>query len=270
MNPGSYPFRILLLCVAVASFGLILAGCGGEEAPSESVGGPVEVTSETPSTPADVGPALHGTITFSGTPPEREVLETEGDPKCAMMHQDSPLLGDRTVVGPNGGLAYAFVYVKNPPAGEYTSSMGGTPVLDQTKCRYEPHVMGVVAGEDWLVKNSDPTVHNVRSFSRANRAFNISTPPDTDPRSRTFEEPEMEIKMKCDIHPWMQAYMFAMEHPFFATSDTSGAFAIPGLPAGEYTVVAWHEVYGTQEKTVTVDESGAGSIDFTFDAADTD
>jgi len=260
---------VLALCLAV------IAGCGGsgEEAPAgsdpspEAAGTPApEADSAGLSIPEGATGAM-GTVLFEGEPPERTVLETEGDPKCYAMHLDDPLLSDDTVVSEDGGVQWSFVYVKNPPEKDY--SIPEEPaVLDQVACRYTPHVLGLQVGQELSIRNSDETLHNVRAIARENDPFNLGQPASTPPRVKKFDTPEMAIRMKCDVHPWMTAYIFALEHPFFDTTDENGKFVITGLPAGEYTLVAWHEVWGEQEATVSVTDGEMSEATFTFRAAD--
>jgi hypothetical protein len=114
------------------------------------------------------------------------------------------------------------------------------------------------------VLNSDPVTHNVRSFPVRNRAFNFGQPADSGPRDRIFDQPEREIEIQCDIHPWMHAYLFVMEHPFFAVTDDHGGYTIEGLPPGEYSLAIWHEKLGKQERQVTVADKDVAEITFTF------
>jgi len=247
---------LVLLCAAV------LAACGGSDTDnSESDPG----TAPTPSSSAEEdGASLSGAVLFTGPRPERVVLLIESDPNCTMAHADAPLLSDREIVSEDGGVQNVFVYIKEAPAGEYPVPTQQV-ILDQIGCRYIPHVMGVQLGQELRVQNSDPTLHNVRSFARANRPFNNSQPKGAAPRIKKFDKVEMGIRLKCDIHPWMTAFIFAMDHPFFATTDENGAYAISGLPAGEYTLVAWHEKYGEQESLVTISEGEDAVADFAFE-----
>lgn len=212
---------------------------------------------------ATAGPSIVGMAKFEGERPQRAVLQTRADPKCAEMHKDTPLLSKTEVVGENGELAYVFVYVSNPPEGDYAPPSEPV-VLDQVGCEYEPHVFGAVAGQELLIKNSDQTLHNVRSFARRNRPFNLGQPADSEPRSKTYNKEEEAIKFKCDVHPWMTAYMFVLEHPFFGVTGEDGTFEISGLPAGDYELTAWHETYGEQTGSVTVSEDGGAEVSFTF------
>ena len=253
-------FTSLVTAAASAALIITLSGCGGDSSDSGDTG------SEAAAPATDSGSAgsgLSGKISFEGTPPERTAIDTEGDPKCAMMHADAPLLSDKVLVDASGGLANVFLYIDNPPEADYAAPE--TPVvLDQVGCQYTPHVLGVQAGQPLEVHNSDDTLHNVRAVARKNKPVNMAQPAGSKPRMKTFKVAEASIRVKCDIHRWMTAYVFSMDHPFFAVSDDTGAFSIAGLPAGEYTVNAWHESLGEQTGTVTIAEDGSGTIDFSF------
>ena len=129
---------------------------------------------------------------------------------------------------------------------------------------YRPRVQGVRVGQTLRIVNSDSFTHNVYSFARRNRAFNIGQP-GQGTREKVFRRPEPAIKVQCDIHPWMTAYLFVLDHPFFAVSDESGSFAISGLPAGKHTLVAWHEKLGQQETQISV-TSEVTDVNFEFQA----
>ena len=138
--------------------------------------------------------------------------------------------------------------------------------MNQDRCMFKPRVQGVQVGQDFLMKNSDPLIHNVRSFSMRNRPFNIAQPPKTPDRKKVFKRKEKEIMIQCDFHPWMKAYLFVMDHPYFAVTNAKGEYSIKGLPPGKYTLTAWHEELGEQETEITVDASGAAKAAFTFKA----
>lgn len=226
---------------------------------------------ETPALAGTSGSAITGRVVFDGERPKRRPLDTEADPACAAMHADEPLRSDATVVSEDGGVVWAFAYIKNPPKQDYPVPAEAAEI-DQVGCRYVPHVMGMRAGQELDIRNSDDTTHNVRTFPTRgfdgkyiNKTINFGQP-GPGVRTQVFENPEDAIKVKCDIHPWMQAYIFAMDHPYFDTTDENGQFRIPteGLPAGEYEVVVWHEEWGKQSQAVTVGEDGTASADFTY------
>jgi hypothetical protein len=122
-----------------------------------------------------------------------------------------------------------------------------------------------MAGQRLLVKNSDPFLHNVHAAaSESNPPFNIGQPSkNLGGTPLMFLSPD-RMFVKCDVHPWMTAYILVLDNPYFAVTGDHGAFKLPELPPGTYTVTAWHEVYGEQKQRVTVEPGKPMSVDFTF------
>jgi hypothetical protein len=135
--------------------------------------------------------------------------------------------------------------------------------FDQLGCVYSPHVLGIQAGQEVEVVNSDPTLHNVHSLSKANPSFNVAQPKKGMTLTKKFDKEEI-FKVKCEVHTWMGAYMGVFNHPFFAVTGDDGSFSLNKLPAGDYTLEAWHEKYGTQTMKVTVAAADKKTADFTF------
>ncbi len=132
---------------------------------------------------------------------------------------------------------------------------------------FRPRAQGIRVGQEVSMRNGDPFIHNVRSLSSKNRPLNIAQPAGTPDRLKVFKEQEGPITIKCDFHPWMTAHFFVMDHPFFAVTGEEGNFSIKGLPAGEYTLGAWHEKFGDKELTVTVGPQ-AKKVGFLFKAGE--
>ncbi len=198
-------------------------------------------------------PAISGKVTFDGKAKAPGKIDTAGDPACHKMHQEKPLLKeDLPVVGEKGELKNVFVYVKNPPKQDYKAPEEPV-VLTQEGCQYVPHIIGIMVGQPLEIRNSDPTNHNIHAMPKKNEEFNFSQPRKNMKETKKFDKPEMAVPIKCDVHAWMHALAFVMEHPFYAVTDEKGEFAIHGLPAGEYEVVFWHEETKTlPEQTVKV------------------
>jgi plastocyanin len=204
-----------------------------------------------------------GTVTFDGPPPKLMPIDTKADEYCHKMHADAPLFSDEATIGPNGEFAYIFVYVENPPAGDYP--VPSEPLrLNQYGCRYELPVFGMRVGQTIEFVNSDNTTHNVRGFPKFNRVFNFGQPPGLAPRTRAFDKAEMPLKIKCDVHAWMKSHCFVMDHPFFAVTDLEGRYTIGNLPPGTYTVKVWHERLGELHQEVTVGDGSPAEADFTY------
>ena len=210
------------------------------------------------------GAKLSGRVVFKGTPPARRVINMAKDAKCIELHGKKPVLDEDLVVSQTGGVKNAFVRVqRGAPKIDYP--LPDKPaVLDQKDCMFHPRVQGVRVGQKLLVANGDPVTHNVRSFPVLNPAFNFGQPPQTEARERVFERAEREIEIQCDFHLWMHAYIFVMDHPFYAVSEDDGTYAIGGLPPGEYTLEAWHEKLGRLRNSVTVGDIDVADVNFTY------
>src|SRR5262249_43487124 len=135
----------------------------------------------------------------------------------------------------------AFVYLRRGAPKKDYPLPAKPATLDQKGCMFQPRVQGMRVGQPLQVGNADPVTHNVRSFPTLNQAFNFGQPAETRQRERIFDHAEREIEIQCDIHPWMHAYIFVMDHPFYCVSADDGKYTIDGLPPGEYTLESWHE-----------------------------
>jgi hypothetical protein len=124
--------------------------------------------------------------------------------------------------------------------------------------------MGIMVGQPYRILNSDGVLHNIHTLPKVNPAFNKGMPPTLKEASTVFEKPEAVFHVKCDVHPWMSAWVRVFNHPFFSVTGTDGKFTISGLDAGTYEITAWHERLGTQTASVTVAATGAKTHDFKF------
>ncbi len=196
--------------------------------------------------------SVSGTVTYTGAPLRRTPLRMDADPNCAEMHDGKRVLSRDYLIGENGAVENAFVYLREAPEGHENAQPAEAVRLEQRGCFYTPRILGVRTEQDIEIVNDDPTLHNVRALARANRPFNIGQPA-RGTRTKSFRAPEKPIQVKCDVHPWMSAFVFVMEHDFHASTGADGAFRIDGLPTGSHELVFWHEKLG--EQTVTVDVS---------------
>ena len=207
--------------------------------------------------PAGAGVA-RGVVSFKGTPPPGE---DAGGSAC---HRGAPVIHVAPVeVGPGGGLRDVMVYVKDPRAVP-SAAPGGPVVLDQVNCQYVPRVLGVRVGQVLRVRSSDPAMHNVHALSRLNPALNFGMSRPGETRDVSFAAPE-EFTVKCDVHPWMSARVYVLDHPFFAVTGADGRFEITGLPAGECEVVFSHPFLGERTRKVTAADGAAAEVDVTFE-----
>jgi plastocyanin len=208
--------------------------------------------------------SITGTVTFTGTVPKLPAIAMNADVDCAKKHT-TPVTSEMLVLGSGNTMANIMVWVsKGVPAGK-TYPAPQTPVtLDQKGCMYVPHVQGIMVGQAYKILNSDGVLHNVHALPKINAGFNRPMPPTMKEASATFAKPEDLFQIKCDVHPWMMAYVAVFTHPFFSVTGTNGKFTISGLDPGTYTITAWHEKLGTQTATVTVGANETKSQDFKF------
>jgi len=241
---------------------LALVACGKER--QTAADGAAERPGVEPAT-LEGGAIVSGTVTFSGTPPANPPINMAEEPACMAQYDGTPR--DPRVVVTDGRLAHVFVYVKDGLSAAATYQVPATPaVIDQRGCLYHPRVLGLVAGQRLEIRNSDSLLHNIKAVPARNRGFNVSQPAAGMTTERSFSQPEVMIPLECNVHGWMQARVGVLPHPFFAVTGADGGFRIAHLPPGTYTIEAWHETLGTRTATVTVADTAAALLDFTFAA----
>ncbi|HEV7746763.1 MAG TPA: carboxypeptidase regulatory-like domain-containing protein [Pyrinomonadaceae bacterium] len=263
--------KVWLILTIALSLIVLAAACGGSKTPDDNA--PTTPTAGTKPPPSDGG-TVSGTIAFTGAAPAPKKIDTSADPACG---SKNPTLATEDNVVADGKLANVFVYIKDGAAADGTKIDGyawkaDAPVtLDQDGCHYRPHVAGVMVGQKLSIKNSDPTQHNIHFTPKNNPDWNQSQPNGAPELTHSFARSEILVPVKCNQHPWMKAYVGVLKHPLFAVSAADGTFTIKGVPAGTYTLAAWHEGGATgTEKTmqVTVTANGTAKADFAFgDAA---
>ena len=245
---------------------LSLAGCGGgekSEAPKTDAATPA--AGGAAATPDEVnGATVTGKVVFDGAKPTPKTLDMSAVPACMNAHK-TPAKSEEVVVNDNGTLMNAFVWVKAGLPADKTWQVPTTPVaLTQQGCMYTPHVVGAMAGQNLDIKNSDPTNHNIHPMPTTNQDWNESQPPGAPDKMQSFPRQEVLIPVKCNIHPWMKAYIGVVSHPFFAVTGADGTFSIKGLPPGTYTIEVVHEKFGNSEQQITVGAKDSKTLDFTI------
>jgi plastocyanin len=197
---------------------------------------------------------LKGTVVYRGKPDAAVVVDMDQDPGCQALYKSGARRQQQIVVDKQGGLGNVYLYIASGlPDREY--AVPKEPVtIDQRGCWFEPRVMGVMAGQPFAVTNSDPVTHNIHPMPEKNREWNQSQAPGDEPLERRFVRPEVMIPVKCNVHRWMRAWVGVTEHPYFAVTGVDGSFALPALPPGDYTLVAWHEKLGRREERVKLSE----------------
>ncbi len=229
----------------------LLTACGGEqEIPRRPI---------TPLDHATTG-TLRGEVRLDGPALAMKTLRLTSE--CAALHPGALEAGDALVH--DGRVENAFVYVKDG-LGERGFPLPTEPVvIDQKGCLYAPHVVGVQVGQTLAFRNSDQTLHNVHGVPARSPAWNYALAARAADRTVRFRAPEIMVPVRCDVHPWMQAFIGVLDHPYFAVTGPDGHYELPDLPPGEYTVAVWHERFGLQETHVPVEPKGVKEVSFTY------
>lgn len=252
--------RVFFVCSSVLVLALAVScGGGGDQttnlppaAPGAPAGG-----AAAPAASATVA----GKIAFEGTAPPNQKIQMSADPYC---QQHNPNALTEVVTVSDGGLENVIVFVKAAPAGSYPTPT--EPVMiDQHDCHYVPHVFTMQTNQPMKIKNSDATLHNIHAWAEKNMPFNIGQPVQNMETQKTFTTEEVPLPIRCDVHKWMGAFVGVFPHPYHTVSKGGGAYELK-LPAGNYEIVAWHEMYGQQTQMVTVADNGKAELNFTFKA----
>lgn len=208
--------------------------------------------------------SVSGTVTFTGKAPTLRPLAMDADPACAKKHS-APVANEMLLLGSGNTMGNILVSVsKGLPAGKKWPAPSAPVVLDQNGCQYKPHVMGIMVGQPYKILNSDGVLHNIHTLPQINRAFNRAMPATVKEASTSFDKEEPIFHVKCDVHPWMSAYIGVFSHPFFSVTGADGKYTISGLEPGTYEITAWHERLGTQTASITVGASDKKTQDFKF------
>ena len=206
---------------------------------------------------------LKGNVNYKGKIPKKKTLKMDADPICGSSHQGK-VYNESFIIDDNNNLANVMVWLKDV---KYKGELPKTnAVLDQVGCLYTPHVQGIMRGQELLIKNSDATLHNIHSMAKTNTQFNFAMPKVVKEKTVSFDKVEDPFYIKCDVHPWMKAWVAVFDHPYFAVTDKDGNFKIDGIPAGTYEVIAWQEKFKMKKHltaTVTIGE-GETVNNFTF------
>lgn len=208
---------------------------------------------------------ITGVVRFFGNKPKRKRVDTSADPLCGKL---SPKLYVEDALIRNGRLANVVVYLKGEPIDTFSfEAPTATAVLTHTKCRYEPHVLGIREGQALAIVSKDPTHHNTHPNTRLNAEWNRTQAPGAEPFIVRFPLAELFIPVKDNQHPWERAYLGVFSHPFFAISQRDGSYQIGGVPPGHYKLVAWHERFGEQSAEITITSNEMKKLDLSFESS---
>jgi plastocyanin len=217
----------------------------------------VALASAAVTTSADTTGTVTGRIVFEGKMPEMKPFEITADQSkgCCETGKSVDTTDRSLVVSKDNGIANVVVTIEVD--GKEATALTESLKLDQKECRFEPHVSVVPTGTMITFLNSDSIAHNVHTYATKNDSFNQTIAPGAKHEQKLAKKDRIEIK--CDIHPWMNSWLYVADTPYYAITDATGAFEIKGLPAGEYKVEVWHEKLGKGKGKATVDAEGKSS-----------
>lgn len=252
------PRKALLLL-----FVCVIAGCHGGKPAGSADTSPGSALPAYDSSTATA--RVFGSIHFDGKAPVMAPVDPSGSRYCV---QNTKGTTEQTVlVTKDHKLQNVIVYVRTGFEGRSYATPSEPVVLDQQHCIYVPRVVTLMTKQKLNIHNDDPTFHNVHSSGDKNPAFNFAQTTKGEERAVVFEKPEMPIRIGCDLHRWMGAWVGVFDHPFHGTSGSTGDFELK-LPPGKYEIVAWHEKYGEKVMTVDVADKAQVPLNFIFSEKD--
>ena len=240
--------RVLLTYFLVAAFGIS--------------GRPTAAAGQAANTGTANTGTIRGRIRLTGPAPGNAVIRMGRDPMCAKVNAGKRVIQEAVMTSADGGLANVFVRLQGtfPQAPVPTQAV----TIDQSGCAYRPRVIGVRVGQTLQIKNSDAFLHNVHSNSAHNNTFNVGQPVAGQVYQFKPKEEEVMLRIGCDVHSWMNAYVGVVNNPYFAVSSAGGNFEIDNVPAGMRTIQIWHERYGMLTKTVNIKAGAITTVDFAY------
>lgn len=203
-----------------------------------------------------------GHVRLMSAAPANSIIRMGADPLCSRANAGKRLTQDVVLRSADGGLANAFVDLQGTFPRSPVPSASVT--IDQKGCIFIPRVTGGRVGQTLRISNSDPTAHNVHSLSAKGNEFNVSQPKAGMTSNFQLKSEDTMMRIKCDIHSWMVAYVGVVSHPHFAVSGSDGAFRITGVPPGKYPIRAWHERYGRLTANVEVRAGQTATVNFSY------
>lgn len=206
---------------------------------------------------------ISGVVSFIGIAPPPRTFSVASDRAC-FAGGDEWRESEEVIINSAGAVKNVFVYIsQGMDSLEFAPVL--TPVtLDQQGCRFAPRVLGIQVGQPLRIVNSDKTFHNVHAQAKSNKPFNLGMTIKTLEAQRVFDVPEVMIPIRCNVHPWMGAYIGVVDHPFYSVTDSAGCFSLPNLRAGHYTIEAWHEELGKLSQDLSIGEAENRNADFLF------
>jgi plastocyanin len=246
---------------------ILAAGCTKKEPEvTESATAPAASVAPKGATTEPIGfGTIAGVVAFTGKAPDMPELPRKSDPVCAA----KPMKSNEVIVNGNSTLRDVLVRITPGTVKGKFDAPKAPAMVKQKDCMYVPRVQGAVAGQTIEVENEDRTMHNVHTYKGQETLLNQGQPAGSPPikKDNIDSEPAV-LKFKCDVHPWMTGYVIVTDHPYFETTGADGSFKLEKVPAGKYTVEAWHSKYGVKTAQVTVEPNKSAELKFSFDGTE--
>ena len=207
------------------------------------------------------GGSIAGSVMYAGGAVERSPVNVTTDQGVC---GQTPMLSAELIVDPTRNtIQNVVVSIKGISGGKSWSVPEDGLTLDQKGCSFDPHVLVVPAGQAFNILNNDGILHNVHTHGRNNRPVNKAQPKFLTKLSMKLNEAEF-VRVTCNVHSWMEAWIVVAEHPYYAVSDENGSFQIDNVPPGDYTLEFWHETLGVQSRSITISAAETVRVDMTF------
>lgn len=261
---GIRGYKYLFLAVGILSLVLLIGGCSKSEENTtiEESSAPKQEKISQSTSKYDASQAtatVYGKIIFEGTKPELQELKVTKE-ECK---QFKPIYSEEVVVNNNGTLKNVVVYVKEGAESLEFETPTKAKTLGQKGCKYIPHVDTIQVGQPLDITNDDNLAHNVHAMGSINPELNLGQPYHGMKSTEKFDHEEIGVPFKCDVHPWMSAYISVFRHPFHTVTKDEGTFELK-LPPGEYTIETWHEKFGTKSEKIKVEANERKELNFTY------
>ncbi|MBL4690415.1 MAG: hypothetical protein JKY68_02985 [Rhodospirillales bacterium] len=214
------------------------------------IAGPALAAKKYKGGPVENGGAIRGSVVFEGPVPMLKVVIPAKDRAACGNDREGPAL----VVGPEKGVRDVFAYIKKVKKGKPWAKPARAAVLRNVKCRFDPHVQVIRKGK-LMVINDDPVLHNTHGFYGRRTAFNMALPKQGEKIKASLRRTGF-VRMECDVHAWMRAYIYVAKNPYWAITDDGGAFSLTDVPPGKYTLVVAQGHLKTVGMPVTVKPDG--------------
>jgi hypothetical protein len=204
---------------------------------------------------------IRGTVNYGGVAVQKKRINLSRFPECDAQHPGG-LFSENLILGSANELESAIVYLIGKPSDDQRFETEEKAFLRVEKCRFVPRVIGVRSNQGIYLTNSDKFPHAYHSVGRNNPPMSVVLPPGDSASRIALKEEDSPLSVRCDIHPWEQAWILVIPHSHFSVTGPSGNYEIKNVPSGRYVLECWHESCLTQRKEITVTEGSDITLNF--------